>query len=592
MSSKRITLVAAAGVAVCGVGAVSFAAVSEAAGVNRKVYAYGSHARQKLDVFWKAPRKGTQPGLVIVHGGYWDGGSRVDWRSTAKWYAGQGFAVFSIDHRLVTDAPWPAQRNDAVAAMNWIRKHARAFKLDAGRIAVLGSQAGGQIAAQLGTYGTGGSRVRGVVALSPVNSPRLAYDSAQTTAASWTRRKVRDQTVLLANCTPTYRDATCGNRYTDADPTAHAGAGDAPMWLVHSKGDVIPSTHSAPLRAALIKAGQKDVKLTTVSGGASGGGILTSAARTNILNWLRAHTKPRAGGSSTTEVEAPSALRSVKPRAASIDNGAGAASSRVRARSAGEVQQRSDLAYGTHARQKLDAFWRPSAAPRPAVIAVHGGWWYEGDKYGMAGRARWLADNGYAVFAINYRLNTQAPWSAQRSDVQAAVAWVKSRAAAYNVDPRRVVLLGSSAGGHLVSSVGVHGTGAVKAVAAVSPVANPYQAYLDGQAPGAGDNRRKLRDTAVLLTRCTPVKSDRSCWNRWVDAVAFNHASAGDAPMLMIHSQGDFVPASHGSGLCGKLTPHHVPCTTRIVEGDSHGLSVLNTPGTADLLLHWLKTHA
>ncbi|MGH3390322.1 MAG: hypothetical protein ACRDOO_15745, partial [Actinomadura sp.] len=46
---------------------------------------YGSHARQALDAYWNDPESGTQPGIVIVHGGYWNSGSKADWKATAEW---------------------------------------------------------------------------------------------------------------------------------------------------------------------------------------------------------------------------------------------------------------------------------------------------------------------------------------------------------------------------------------------------------------------------------------------------------------------------------------------------------------------------
>ncbi|MBC6460720.1 hypothetical protein HKK72_22980, partial [Actinomadura sp. HBU206391] len=88
------------------------ASASRAAALQQRTYAYGSHARQALDAYWSAPAQGAQPGIVIVHGGYWNAGRKSDWKATAQWYAGQGFAVFAVDHRYNTDAAWPAPRDD------------------------------------------------------------------------------------------------------------------------------------------------------------------------------------------------------------------------------------------------------------------------------------------------------------------------------------------------------------------------------------------------------------------------------------------------------------------------------------------------
>ena len=65
-----------------------------------------------------------------------------------------------------------------------------------------------------------------------------------------------------------------------------------------------------------------------------------------------------------------------------------------------------------------------------------------------------LVKEGYAWFSVNYRLAPKYPFPAETDDVEAAVHFIKANAKKYNVDPRRLVLSGESAGGHLVSFVG------------------------------------------------------------------------------------------------------------------------------------------
>jgi acetyl esterase/lipase len=86
----------------------------------------------------------------------------------------------------------------------------------------------------------------------------------------------------------------------------------------------------------------------------------------------------------------------------------------------------------------------------PAIIALHVGGWRNGDK-GMwfENHHRYLANQGYVVFDVQYRLSATAKWPAQLEDVQHAVRWVRYHAEQYQVDPERIALLGRSAGGHL-----------------------------------------------------------------------------------------------------------------------------------------------
>jgi acetyl esterase/lipase len=92
-----------------------------------------------------------------------------------------------------------------------------------------------------------------------------------------------------------------------------------------------------------------------------------------------------------------------------------------------------------------------SGGPAPVVLVVHGGGWSTGTKGEASLFSRRVADQGYAVFDIDYRMAPQPNWKAAVGDVKCAIGWVKEHAAApeWNLDPRRITLLGRSAGAHL-----------------------------------------------------------------------------------------------------------------------------------------------
>ncbi|MFJ4967165.1 alpha/beta hydrolase [Streptomyces sp. NPDC088729] len=255
--------------------------------------------------------------------------------------------------------------------------------------------------------------------------------------------------------------------------------------------------------------------------------------------------------------------------------------------------------YGTHPRQSMSITWNPSPAPRPAVIMITGGYWYT-----HASWATWekqLVDQGFQVFAMKYRLNFEAAWPAQRNDVASAVKWVRDNADQYDADPENILLLGSSAGGQMATDAATHGTNALglKGIVALSPVASPYRAWQDGNT-STNDKIRKLRDNATLLTRCSPDPADNSttdretgCWDTWRDMESKNAVNKGDAPMLLVHSDGDFVPPAHSTELEAAAKAAGVPAsnvTTRIVTGSaSHGQTLLGTPGMFDTVVSWLR---
>jgi arylformamidase len=121
------------------------------------------------------------------------------------------------------------------------------------------------------------------------------------------------------------------------------------------------------------------------------------------------------------------------------------------------TQVRRDAAYGAHRLQTLDVYRAsPATTGQPVIVMVHGGGWMAGDKLspGVVGAkaARWLP-RGFVLVSVNYRMLPDFDVRAQGDDVAAAVAYVQEHAAAWGGDPRRVLLMGHSAGAHLVALV-------------------------------------------------------------------------------------------------------------------------------------------
>ncbi len=115
------------------------------------------------------------------------------------------------------------------------------------------------------------------------------------------------------------------------------------------------------------------------------------------------------------------------------------------------------ISYGTDPLQVLD-IWRAKNAtgPTPLIVYVHGGGWKRGSKDNATGRFKPVhyPDQGYAFASINYRLVPAATVEQQAADVASAVRALIDRAATLGIDRRRIVLMGHSAGAHLVALVG------------------------------------------------------------------------------------------------------------------------------------------
>jgi acetyl esterase len=103
----------------------------------------------------------------------------------------------------------------------------------------------------------------------------------------------------------------------------------------------------------------------------------------------------------------------------------------------------------------LDAWTPDGPGPFPAVIWVHGGGFTGGDKQPYPKELfASIEQAGYAWFSVNYRLAPRDHFPALSDDVESAVAYIKDHRGEFKIDPARLVLMGSSAGAHLVSLVG------------------------------------------------------------------------------------------------------------------------------------------
>src|SRR5262249_18414328 len=95
----------------------------------------------------------------------------------------------------------------------------------------------------------------------------------------------------------------------------------------------------------------------------------------------------------------------------------------------------------------------------PMLVGVHGGGWQIGDRKFYTHWGSYLAKNGYAVFAVEYRLMKPGfkthPGAVY--DVKAAVQYVRARAGELGLDPNRIALMGDSSGAHLSALVALAG---------------------------------------------------------------------------------------------------------------------------------------
>lgn len=117
--------------------------------VHRDVpYVDGGNVKQHADIYIP-PGEGPFPAVLMIHGGAWASGSKGHMLAHARAVVEAGYTVVSINYRLAPKHPFPAQLEDCLAALQWMRTNAKKYKIDICRIATYGYSAGGHLACLL-----------------------------------------------------------------------------------------------------------------------------------------------------------------------------------------------------------------------------------------------------------------------------------------------------------------------------------------------------------------------------------------------------------------------------------------------------------
>jgi acetyl esterase/lipase len=125
---------------------------------------------------------------------------------------------------------------------------------------------------------------------------------------------------------------------------------------------------------------------------------------------------------------------------------------------AGEIVFEQNIEYSNPDDQHLQlnmARPKDGDGPFPAVLCIHGGGFRAGNRDGWNNRCKKIAEHGYVAVTVTYRLAPKYQFPAAVYDVKAAVRWLRANSAKYKIDPKKIGVVGDSAGGHLAQFLGV-----------------------------------------------------------------------------------------------------------------------------------------
>ncbi len=264
-----------------------------------------------------------------------------------------------------------------------------------------------------------------------------------------------------------------------------------------------------------------------------------------------------------------------------------------------EVRVLPDVEYASvdDHRLLLDLYIPEKVEGAPLLVWVHGGAWRRGSKSFMPLEA--LAEEGWVIASVDYRLTPVARFPAQVHDIKAAVRFLRAKAANYGFDAERIAIAGSSAGGHLAAmvgttnghkdlegSVGDHLKESSNVQATVSFYgASNLTTILNQSTPhGLGVRIPALQ---LLLGGQPEDKTEIAHL-----ASPIFHVDQSDPPLLLIHGDQDpQMPINQSHELHGRYKELGLSVQFEVVHGGAHGGSDFYDEIRWQIIREFLKTH-
>ena len=188
----------------------------------------------------------------------------------------------------------------------------------------------------------------------------------------------------------------------------------------------------------------------------------------------------------------------------------------------------------------LDLYLPGNAEEHKVVVFIHGGGWIGGSRIGDrdVAVARSLAEAGFAVASIDYRLAPASHWPAQLDDIRSALRFLSGHAKDYQLDMSRIALFGCSAGGHLALMAAYEESPdkslpTIRAVVAFYPISN---LLTRRETDAAGQSLAKVKESTGVKLLGYPLAAHESLWK---DASPSSHVTSVSPPTFLAHGKKD-----------------------------------------------------
>jgi acetyl esterase/lipase len=231
--------------------------------------------------------------------------------------------------------------------------------------------------------------------------------------------------------------------------------------------------------------------------------------------------------------------------------------------------------------------------PFPLIVWIHGGAWMMGTK--EWDNVKYLVQHGYAIASIDYRYSTEACFPAQIQDCNAALNFILAHATYYGIDPKRFVVGGGSAGGHLALLLGL---AREERDFGADPLIRPL-AILDFFGP---TDFNKMKDDLMAVHSDKGIEELQDAGTKLLGAPIeqvpdkakaaspMTYVSAASPPVLILQGgSDDHVPADQSRRLHAALDAAGVKNQLILLDNAGHDGSLFSTPEIASKVTDFLN---
>ncbi|PCJ97233.1 MAG: lipase [Flavobacteriaceae bacterium] len=259
-------------------------------------------------------------------------------------------------------------------------------------------------------------------------------------------------------------------------------------------------------------------------------------------------------------------------------------------------QEYKDVVYAEVVGRKLLVdVYLPQSNPNPyLVVWVHGGAWHSGSKENPP---KGLLENGYAIASVDYRLSIEAAFPAMIHDIKAAIRYLQANAKQYGYNADKIIIAGSSAGGHLAALIGtVNGNTELEGTLGNHlNTSSDVQATVDLYGPTnfltilnqSTPHGISVRAPALALLLGRPVDQVPELAKL---ASPVYQVDATDPPMFIAHGdQDNQVPINQAHELHAALKKAGVTVHFEVIHGAGHGSPDYYQPEFTQKIVAFLK---